>query len=235
MTHADEKHYDADEPVRGLPARLPAGESLLWQGAPQWLDLARRCFHLGGIAIYFAVILGWNIVSALYDGRDLADLASSMALFTTVSLLVIGIVCGLSAAIARSTVYSITSKRVVIRAGVAMPKTVNLPFARLERADLKLNADGSGDIVLTTLSADRVAYLLLWPHLKAFRFSHVQPMLRSISGAAEAARILGTAMEAELARLDVEAITGPALSGGGLPSPRSPARPVLAGQVPASA
>ncbi len=240
MTHADQKHYDADEPVRGLPARLPKGEGLLWQGSPRWFDLARRCFHLQGIAIYFAVMLSWNVVSALYDGQTALDVARSLVVFAGVSAFVMVVVAVLSWAIARTTVYSITTRRVVIRAGVAMPKTVNLPFARLDRADVKLTASGAGDIVLTPLPEDRIAYLVLWPHLKAFQLSHVRPMLRSIPDAAGVAQILGTAMEAELARLDVALTTGPALIDPAQPigsnnPPRSPVRPARAGQAPAAA
>jgi hypothetical protein len=35
-----------NEPVRGLPETLPPGETLLWQGEPDWLSMARRTFRL---------------------------------------------------------------------------------------------------------------------------------------------------------------------------------------------
>jgi hypothetical protein len=34
------------EPVPGLPAELPAGETMIWQGRPQWRSLAVRAFHI---------------------------------------------------------------------------------------------------------------------------------------------------------------------------------------------
>ena len=40
-----ENHDDfAFEPVRGLPAELPRGERLIWQGAPDWRLLAIQAF-----------------------------------------------------------------------------------------------------------------------------------------------------------------------------------------------
>ena len=38
------RHHDdfAFEPVRGLPAVLPPGERMLWQGAPRWQDAEKQ-------------------------------------------------------------------------------------------------------------------------------------------------------------------------------------------------
>jgi hypothetical protein len=44
------------EPIRGLPAMLPAGERLLWQGTPNWRGLAVRSYHVRKIAAYFAFL-----------------------------------------------------------------------------------------------------------------------------------------------------------------------------------
>ncbi len=38
--------------------------------------------------------------------------------------------------IARTTIYSITSRRVVMRFGVALPMTVNIPFKAIRSADV---------------------------------------------------------------------------------------------------
>ena len=41
------------EPIRGLPGPLPEGETILWQGAPDWRVLAVQAFHVRAVAIYF--------------------------------------------------------------------------------------------------------------------------------------------------------------------------------------
>jgi hypothetical protein len=98
----------------------------------------------------------------------------------------------------RSTVYTITNRRVVMRFGVALPMTVNIPFAIVESAALKTRRDGTGDIPLTLTPAQRIAYLHLWPHVRPWQFTRPQPMLRAVPDAARVGAILGDAMSAYL-------------------------------------
>jgi hypothetical protein len=46
------------------------------------------------------------------------------------------------------------------------------------------------------MASDKIAYLLLWPHVDSFGFRHVRPVLRAVPGAAQVARILGNALAA---------------------------------------
>jgi hypothetical protein len=194
---SEESHYDSDEPVRGLPARLPKGEALLWQGEPNWKILALRTFHARKIAIYFGVLLAWDVFSTLYDGQTLADQGEALLQLAGLGSAALGIICLFCYAVSRTTVYTVTSKRVVIRAGIALPKTINLPFARIASAGVKVNPDGSGNVMLTPLAEDKIAYLLLWPHVQAFNLSHAQPTLRAVNDAAAVAQLLGDALAAE--------------------------------------
>ena len=45
------------EAALGLPEPLPAGETILWQGAPNWIAMAKHVFRLQWLAVYFAVIV----------------------------------------------------------------------------------------------------------------------------------------------------------------------------------
>ena len=56
------------EPERGLPEPLPPGETVLWQGSPDWLLLARRAFHVRKVAVYFGLLLAWRVAGTLADG-----------------------------------------------------------------------------------------------------------------------------------------------------------------------
>ena len=76
------------EPVRGLPAPLPAGETLLWQGGPAWWPLARSAFHFNKIAIYFGLMIAWRIATSLSEGAPHLNAGLS-----ALPLLASGLVC----------------------------------------------------------------------------------------------------------------------------------------------
>jgi hypothetical protein len=168
---------------------------MLWQGAPDWWSLAVRSFHWRKVAIYFAALMVWDVGSVLYRGQAIEEAASllNLAGLAAVALGLIALFCYL---VTRTTVYTVTSQRVVIRAGIALPKTINIPYVRIASAGVKLHTDGTGDLLITPVSEDRIAYFLLWPHAQALQLANARPMLRSVPEAAKVARILGDAMAA---------------------------------------
>ena len=50
-------HEHEFEAAPGLPEPLPRGERLLWQGRPDWRQLALHAFHVRKLAFYFAFML----------------------------------------------------------------------------------------------------------------------------------------------------------------------------------
>lgn len=182
------------ELVRGLPGPLPAGERILWQGAPDWRVLARRALPTRWVALYFAVLGTWSVVSSTADGRDLSHAFTGTALTLLAGALGIGLIALFAWGVGRTSVYTITNKRIVLRIGVAVSKCVNLPFAQIAGAGLKLFPGGAGDIPVTLLPANRVAHAQLWPHVRPFRFAATEPMLRAVPEAAAVADLLGQAL-----------------------------------------
>ncbi|MBV9655776.1 MAG: PH domain-containing protein [Acetobacteraceae bacterium] len=182
-----------------LPERLPAGERVLWRGRPRWQVLARRAFHIRGLAAYFGVLLGWYAVTAFTSGADAADAALATLRMAALAVTPLGLIAVYAWLCSRNASYWITNRRVVIRAGIAVPVTYNLPFSRLASAGLRTWADGSGSIALTLLPPDRVAFFALWPHTKPWRLARPEPMLRCIDNAERAAQILARALAAEAA------------------------------------
>lgn len=178
------------EPVRGLPGILPRGETLLWQGAPDWRRLARDAYHTRLVAIYFGVLLAWGVVDTAAPG----DAASPVGVGVTagVAAAALALLYGLAWLAAKTTVYSITSKRVVMRFGIALPKCVNLPFTQIAEARLAANPDGIGDLALA-LAAKGLGYAALWPHARPWQLSKPEPMLRALPDAAGVARLLADA------------------------------------------
>ncbi len=192
MSHDD----FAVESIPGLPEPLPAGETLLWQGKPQWRSLAIRALHARKVAIYFLVLMIWSAAEALLQNQG-----TSAALFAAAGQLALGVLAtalltGVAVLVARTTIYSITTERVVIRFGVALQFTINLPFTSVETAQIALHSDGTGDIPLGLNSRQQVSYLLLWPHVRPWQFWKVQPMLRGLSEPQKVAALLGEALTA---------------------------------------
>jgi hypothetical protein len=187
------------EPVPGLPERLPAGETILWQGAPEREALARRALHVRTIAWYFAALAAWRGLALAADGASAIDIAAGAGLLLILGAAAIVPLALYAWASARTTLYTITNRRVVIRAGVALPTTFNLPFAAIEAAGLKLHGGGVGDIALRLVPDQKIAYVFLWPHARPWRFARPEPTLRCIPEADRVAQLLGRALAAATA------------------------------------
>jgi hypothetical protein len=203
-------------PPRGLPDHLPEGERLLWQGGPTFWNLACQAFHIRKIAAYFAVLLAWRIGGALADGASLVSALHGAIPLTVLSALGLGAVGVIAWLSARTTVYTITSRRLVMHCGIALPMSVNIPFAMIASAALKTAGDGSGDIAVALPAGQRIAYLSLWPHVRRWRFSQPEPSLRSLPNAAFVGEILARSLVASVggksvpANAPAPAITSPA-------------------------
>lgn len=182
------------EPVRGLPGHLPPGETLLWQGEPSWRKLAVQVFHVRSVAAYFAVIALWRVLVGVSDGVPPVAIVQGVAVLVLMAALVVGLLTGYAVLIGRTTVYTITDRRVVIRGGVALSKTWNLPFTILRSAAVREDRDGGGDVSLELAQGNRIAYLMLWPYARPWRLSQPQPLLRALSDVGPASRILATAL-----------------------------------------
>lgn len=193
------RHHDdfAFEPVRGLPAVLPPGERMLWQGAPRWQDLAVHAFHARKAIWYFAVLAAFAAALRLGEGASLTVAVRPFGWLVPMGLAAAALLAGLAYLSARTTVYTITSKRLVMRIGMAIQVSINLPFNQIDSAALRLFANGSGDIPLKITRKERLAFLLLWPHARPFHFAHPQPCLRAIPEADRVAGLLAAALSGQ--------------------------------------
>jgi hypothetical protein len=187
-----------DEAAPGLPAPLPAGERLLWRGAPDWRVLARRSFHLHKLAAYFGVLVVWRGISSLADGSSLGTAAATTLWTVPLAALALGLIALLSWLVASNTVYTLTDRRVVMRVGIVLTVTFNLPLRRIETARLHALPGGAGDIALVLNPDDRIGYIHLWPHARPWHFARTEPMLRALPDAAPVARLLADALRQSL-------------------------------------
>jgi hypothetical protein len=177
----------------GLPEKLPDGEHILWQGVPDWKVLARRVFHVNKVAVYFALMLAWRFTNTLADTQDVGAAFASLAWLAPFFALGLGLLLLLGWWSARSTAYTLTDQRVVMRIGIVLTVTYNLPLKRIESADLHQAGSGCQDIALTLERGTNIAWAHLWPHVRPWRVAKTQPMLRALPDAPAVAALLATA------------------------------------------
>jgi hypothetical protein len=178
-----------------LPSDIPPGERILWHGRPEWVSLARRAFRADFIAAYFVAMTLWNTASTGYaEGFAAGAIAAGKTAGSGVAA--IALLALLAWLTSRTTLYVITSRRLVMKIGIALPMFINLPFSQVASGSLRLYSDGTGDIPVALTDAQRVAYLHLWPHARPFRFKHPEPALRSVARAADVAEALSRAVTA---------------------------------------
>jgi hypothetical protein len=184
------------EPAHGLPERLPSTERLLWQGAPDWRALARRAFHLRKLAIYFGVLIVWRAADTAAGGAGPVDVLLALPGPMAMAATGLGLVALLAWLSARTAVYTITDRRVVMRVGIVLTLTFNLPFKRIVAADFSPGPGDYGDIALTLAETDRIAWLHLWPHARPWRLRRAAPALRGVPHARAVAQLLADAWAA---------------------------------------
>ena len=161
------------EPIKGLPGKLPPGETIIWQGSPDWLALARSVFHARLVAAWFVVVAG---TAFLAGGTGLLGAAVTLGV-AAAGLAVLGL---LAWAQARTTIYTLTNRRIVLRFGVALQKAVNLPLKQIAAADAKPVGTGHADIAFRTLARFPLGWLQMWPHVRPWAVGRPQPMLRGV-------------------------------------------------------
>lgn len=219
------RHEHEFEPQRGLPELLPSGERVLWQGSPEVRRIALDAFHLHHLAFYFAALLLLRASFVLADGGTGAEALHALAVPAPLALAALGWLALMARWTARGAVYTLTDRRIVMRIGIVLTVTWNLPLKHLAGADLRQQAGApagaAGDIALALPPGQRIAWLQLWPHVRPWRVRQPQPMLRAVPEAARVARLLTEAwLAATGAKPLPVAAAAPANAPAAVPRPR---------------
>jgi hypothetical protein len=180
--------------VRALPAPLPEGETILWQGAPVWRSLYRVAFHVRGLALYFAAMLLLRAAFEWAEGHGVAGAAVAAAWLLPLAAACLALLALIAWLSARATWYTITNRRVIMRIGIVLEVTFNFPFKVIESAGLRLHRDGTGDIALRFVDGEQIAYAHLWPHARPWHFKRTEPMLRCVADGTGVATLLARAI-----------------------------------------
>ena len=168
------------EPQFGLPERLPSDEFIVWQGAPDVGALATTAFHFNKLAVYFAALILVCAWPALEAGSGVMSVLMAIKWIAPLAIIGLGTLWLLAYLTARTTVYTITNKRVVMRLGIVLTVSFNLPLKQVASADVRVLQKGFGDITLALQGSDRIAWVHLWPSVRPWRISKPEPTLRAI-------------------------------------------------------
>lgn len=192
------EHHDdfAFEPIPGLPELPPEDEKILWQGSPSRNSMAIHVFHVRKVIVYFGLLMAFQLATGLYDGVAVTVIASDLAILAAGTGACLVLLSGLAWGYSRSTIYTITSKRLVMRHGIALPMSINIPFSKIDAAQMVEHGSGTGTITMQITRENRLAWLALWPNVRPWNFKAPQPALRCIHGPQSVASLLATAMAA---------------------------------------
>jgi hypothetical protein len=162
----------------GTPA---PDEKVLWKGRPATGLLARTAFHAHKAGFYMAAlaVIGFalgNTGAALFAAGTGVVLVALLYLLAWMS--------------ARTTLYILTDTRLIMRIGMAIETRINLPLKQVKAAHLRPRPGGHGDIALELGGERLLGHVLLWPHVRPWRYAMPQPMLRAVPEAAALAQTI---------------------------------------------
>lgn len=175
------------EPQHGLPERLPSDEFIVWQGSPDIGALASSAFHMKKLTLYFIALIALCAWPALESGAGVMAVLHGIKWIAPLAVISLTSLWILAYLTARTTVYTLTNKRVVMRLGIVLTVTFNLPLKQVASADVRMLDGGFGDITLALQGSDRIAWVHLWPSVRPWRISKPEPTLRAIPNVEEVA------------------------------------------------
>jgi hypothetical protein len=181
------------EPIPGLPGHLPAGEQILWQGRPAARLVARHVLKSPWVGGYFLLLALWAAAAGLADGQPLGGILFSVAVLIALAALALGLLELFAWGVERTTLYTVTSQRVVMRFGVALSMSLNLPFTQINAVALGRLGGKAGSIAIALRPGHRLSWMVQWPHVRGWRFAAPEPALICLTDADAVAAILAMA------------------------------------------
>ena len=114
----------------------PDGEHIVWQGAPKPAALINRVFQVRTLGFYFTLLIAAGVIYEVLNGARWADIVTTLGWQMGLAAVALGLLTGAGHLYARSTLYTLTNRRLVLRSGVALPMMVNLPLDHVKSAGL---------------------------------------------------------------------------------------------------
>ena len=110
-------HEHEFEASLGLPEKLPRHEYVIWQGQPDWKQLAVDAFHIRKILVYFAVMLGLQLIHLIDSDITTLDIAKQMGTSVVLASIALGLLAWSAYLSGQATIYTLTNRRIVMRIG----------------------------------------------------------------------------------------------------------------------
>ncbi|MCC7055133.1 MAG: PH domain-containing protein [Gemmatimonadaceae bacterium] len=187
------EHVGPDGEVR----RLPAGERVLWQGAPDRRSLARFLLRerwlLAFVAFSFALGAAEALQHAEGAGARLVGVATLSAVMAAIAIVAVRIFAWL---LQRTSKYVITDRRLYFNIGIVLRADANVPYTSIEGVDLLRHKDGSADLMVTLGESQEIPWLLLFPHMSWRGAKRGRPTFRGLRDADAAATAVVGALRA---------------------------------------
>ncbi len=200
--------FDDSRPLSASPEGMGREERIVWQGAPDWRSLALRSLRMREVAAYFLLIMAWRFGAEIAAGNGLVAALSSGGWPLALGLPVLGFLGLYARLVARSTLYTVTTERLVLRIGVALPMTVTVPLALVQSLNLRLNPDRTGDITIAVLPEQRLSYVVLWPHARPWRIGRPEAALRAVPNAEAVSIAISRVLARQAGQVEPAALAG---------------------------
>ncbi|MES3033634.1 MAG: photosynthetic complex putative assembly protein PuhB [Gemmatimonadota bacterium] len=181
----------------GEVSRLPAGERVLWSGAPDQRSLARYFLRERWVLAFAACSFALGAAESL---QHPAEVIPRLVGVTTLSLLMVAVALVsirlFAWRIAKTSKYVITDRRVYFNIGIVLRADANIPFSSVEGVDLLRRSDGSADLMVSLTDTQEIPWLLLFPHMTWRGSRRGRPTFRALRDPQPAADAVVSALRA---------------------------------------
>jgi len=194
---------------------LPAGERVLWTGAPDRRSLARYFLRERWVLAF--VLFSFSLGAA--DALQHADGAVARLVGVTTLSIILATIAIVSIRLfawrlSKTSQYVITDRRVFFNIGIVLRADANIPYSSVEDVNLQRRADGSADLMVTLTGTQEIPWLLLFPHMTWRGARRGRPTFRALRDPQLAADAVVSALRAyqQPAALDLSGATASPIS-----------------------
>lgn len=181
----------------GEVSPLPAGERVLWMGAPDQRSLARYFLRERWVLAFVAFSGSLGAADALQhaDGA-VARLIGVTTLTLILAAIAITSIRVFAWQLSKTSQYVITDKRVFFNIGIVLRADANIPYSSVADVDLQRRSDGSADLLVTLTGTQEIPWLLLFPHMAWRGARRGRPTFRALRDPQLAADAVVSALRA---------------------------------------
>ena len=137
-------------------------------------------FHVRKITFYFAFMVFLQCVHLVDTDTAWLDMAKQLGTSICLASIALGLLTWSAYLSSKATIYTLTNKRIVMRIGIVLSLTFNVPLRKIVASDLLILKNQVGNIALGISSDSPIGWLNLWPHVRAWRINAPQPTLRCV-------------------------------------------------------